>query len=135
MNVSEQIINVIDNLCQKFGIVIDWTSENIIPYLEVLCGKFIKWEIATSIFWMVFFGLLTLIPFFIARFFGKKWNEDESAYSDYEAPAIVCWVIAAICFVVFILGIGVQSYDIIEAITFPEKTIYDYISCLISANK
>ena len=135
MSISEQIINVIDNLCQKFGIVIDWTSENIIPYLEILCGKFIKWEIATSIFWMVFFGLLFLISFFVARFFGKKWDEDGSTYSDYEGPAIVSGIITAICFVVFILGIGCQSYDIIEAITFPEKTIYDYINCLISANK
>ena len=31
MTVSEQIIQVIDALCEKFGIAIDWTTQNIIP--------------------------------------------------------------------------------------------------------
>ena len=30
MTVSEQIIQVLDALCEKFGLVIDWTSENAI---------------------------------------------------------------------------------------------------------
>ena len=33
MKVSNQIIEVLEYLCQKFGIVIDWTSESILPYL------------------------------------------------------------------------------------------------------
>lgn len=33
MTVSDQIINVLDALCEKFGLVIDWTSENVVPYL------------------------------------------------------------------------------------------------------
>ena len=49
MTVSEQIIQVIDALCEKFGIVVDWTSESVIPYLEILCTKLIKYEICTSI--------------------------------------------------------------------------------------
>lgn len=33
---SEDIIKVLDNLAQKFGIAIDWTSQNAMPYLEDL---------------------------------------------------------------------------------------------------
>lgn len=132
MNVSEQIINVIDNLCQKFGIAIDWTAENIVPYLETLCGKFIKWEIATSIFWIIFWGLISVIFYFCSRFLWKKHNEDDRCYSDYEMPAITLTIITVISIIVFISNIGCQSYDIIEAITFPEKTIYDYVTNLIN---
>lgn len=42
MNVSEQIIQVIDNLAQKFGIVIDWTDENIVPIFQQLADKYIR---------------------------------------------------------------------------------------------
>lgn len=37
MTVSEQIISVLDALCEKFGIAINWTEENVIPYVEILC--------------------------------------------------------------------------------------------------
>lgn len=30
---SQEIINVLDNLGEKFGIAIDWSNENILPYL------------------------------------------------------------------------------------------------------
>lgn len=133
MNVSEQIISVIDNLCQKFGIVIDWTSENVIPYLEVLCGKFIKWEITTSIFWIAFTGLLTLVLWLVLKPLLKKANENQWCDDEVCIPAIIFAVITAICTTAFVFVIGFQSYDIIEAITFPEKTIYDYISGLINA--
>ena len=53
MTVSAQIIEVLDALCAKMGIVIDWTSENVIPYVTELAGKYITFEIATSIAWLV----------------------------------------------------------------------------------
>ena len=31
---GDEIIKVINDLCGKFGIAIDWTSSNVIPYLE-----------------------------------------------------------------------------------------------------
>lgn len=53
MNFSQEIINVLDYLCKRFGIVIDWTSENVMPYLEDLCARYIQFEIKTSIAWIV----------------------------------------------------------------------------------
>ena len=34
---SDEVIKVIDALAERFGIVIDWSSENVIPYLQQLC--------------------------------------------------------------------------------------------------
>ena len=39
MQVSDQIIQVLDALCEKFGIVINWSGENVIPYLQELIKK------------------------------------------------------------------------------------------------
>ena len=31
MEISQQVIKVLDAVCDKFGIAIDWTSNNVIP--------------------------------------------------------------------------------------------------------
>lgn len=57
---SEEIIKVLDNLAERFGVAVDWTSINVIPYLQELCSKYITYEIATSVTWLVI-GILCLI--------------------------------------------------------------------------
>ena len=41
MEISEQVIKVLDAVCDKFGIAIDWSSNNVIPYIEQLRNKII----------------------------------------------------------------------------------------------
>ena len=48
MSFSSQFIEVLDALCAKFGIVIDWTSQNVMPYLTDLATRLISYEIWTS---------------------------------------------------------------------------------------
>lgn len=57
---GSEIIKVLDALCDKVGIVIDWTSENILPQLEELSCKLVSYELWTSVFWRVMGGLLTI---------------------------------------------------------------------------
>lgn len=52
MQISKEIIEVLDYIGNKFGLAIDWSSENVMPYIEQLCSKYISWEIATSIAWI-----------------------------------------------------------------------------------
>lgn len=128
MNVSEQIINVLDNLCQKFGVAIDWGAANVLPYVQELCGRFINYEIWTSIAWMVFM-LVGSIVFWIVFASSFKGAQKECWDPDYLTSWInvISGVCAAVFSIVTILVIGVQVFDIVEAICLPEKTIYDFI--------
>ena len=108
---SKEVINILDALCEKFGIVIDWTSANVIPYLQELCGKFIKWEIATSIAWIVIGIIIAIISIIILK-------------ADLEGMELFFFVIGMAAAVVII---GTNTFDIIECCTFPEKVIYDYV--------
>lgn len=45
---SEEIIKVIDELGKRFGIVIDWSNQNIIPYLQELLKRFICYRNITA---------------------------------------------------------------------------------------
>lgn len=135
MNVSEQIINVINALCEKFGIAIDWTADNVLPYIETLCGKFIKWEIYTSIFYMVLWVILAGIVWLISIPLSKKAKKsdwDEYDATSFFATIVIC--VAVMLTIVAICNLGKQSYDIIEAVTFPEKTIYEYVTYYITSN-
>lgn len=56
---AEQIISVIDELCKKLGIAMDWSSENITPILMDLVNKYTKYIIINDVFWLCF-SVITL---------------------------------------------------------------------------
>jgi hypothetical protein len=135
MTVSEQIIQVIDALCDKFGIAVDWTGKNILPYIETLCGKLIAYEIVTSIAWIAIMILLSigsvvatkrLAPIF------KRGIEKEGNW-DCNWQIGTGFAIAGLIIInlVVVIVIGVQIMDIIKCVTFPEMYIFEYISMLI----
>ena len=73
MTVSAQIIEVLNDLCMKFGLAIDWSQENVLPYLEELAGKYITWEIATSEMWIAV-GAILLVCGLIVFATDLKWG-------------------------------------------------------------
>lgn len=136
MTVSEQIIQVIDALCEKFGIAVNWTSENVIPYLEVLCGKLVKYEICTSIAWIVIMALLSAASIVATKKLAPTFKERLEEESD----TLDCnWFIATTFAIIGLSGlnlatiivVGTQIMDIIKCATFPEMYIFEYISALL----
>ena len=64
---SEEIIKVLDDLAKRAGIAIDWTSENVIPYLIELGSKLVKYELWMSILLLVLGALALFVSFFVAE--------------------------------------------------------------------
>lgn len=120
---SDEIIKVLEYLCQKIGITIDWTNNNVFPYIEQLCEKFINWEISTSIAWIVIMCVSTIAALILAIIFSYK-----DCLDGFE------WVAFTIILVVTIAVCGCQTFDIIECKTFPEKVIYEYIQDNLNNN-
>ena len=99
---------VIDKLCEKFGVVVDKTQ----PYMEDLISRVCKYEIATSFVWIIISILMIVLAIFIIK---------HAFVEEFIVFAVVITLIAvaiAIC----------QSMDIISAIYLPEKTVIDMIS-------
>lgn len=122
MQISNEIIEVLDYLCDKFGIAIDWTNQNIMPYLEQLFTKFIAWELSTSIAYIVIFAIIAVILTVVL-----VWT----ARTDVTLNEIVC-VPIILGVITSIVGIGVQVFDIIECNVFPEKVLFDYIQTALN---
>ena len=112
MQLSDEIIKLLEYLCEKIGITIDWTSDNVFPYLQQLCEHFIKWEVGTSIGWIVMAIVAVIAGLVFVKFADMDGFE-----------LVIFWLIVVAAIVV----IGVQVFDIIECYTFPEKVIHDYI--------
>lgn len=136
MSFSQEIIDVLDYLCKKFGIAIDWTSENVMPYLKDLGARYISYEVITSVAWMAIVLSLTLIIAIPLVILHKKAKELH--YNDGYGTvvgAIVFWVLFVIMSVVSISVVSTQVFDIIECYTLPEKVILEYLKTLIESAK
>ena len=126
MTVSSEIIEVLDYLGEKFGIAIDWTSNNVLPYLQTLADKFIKWEISTSIVWIiiaifVMVGMIVLINLKGVR------EINEETYG-------MLWIPIIALIIVSFMVICIQIFDIVECNVFPEKALYDFIKVMLNKN-
>lgn len=120
MTVSNQIIAVLDAICEKFGIVIDWTASNIMPYLQDLGKRIVSYEIATSVAWIVLQVVIVVLAFHIRNKKVKPIAESDGDDYSLSGYTVVCAIITVIAFIV----ICVQAVDIVRAFTIPEITIY-----------
>lgn len=129
---SEEIIKVLDNLCEKFGIAIDWTSQNVVPYLKELVGRFINYEVVTSIFWIIVGVIAIIIPVIVIKKISKYTEKEieEDYYSDWRFYQVVTIIFGSFIVFTFLIMILFQIYDIIECYTIPEKVIFDYLNSL-----
>ena len=122
---SEEIIKILDDLGRRFGILIDWSSENILPYLQDLMSRFIKYDIAINIF-VIIFGIIFLI---ITIFAIRKIIKDKKEIQYYELldEGMPQFFIICISIIIMLYTFSTGPTKIIQDIYLPEKSIYEYI--------
>ena len=116
---SEEVIKILDALAEKFGLAIDWTSTNVLPYLQKLCGKYVTYEIATSAVWI----LIGICLLFVGIYSIKKTKQ--CMFGILTRWAIVGGIAIIFC----------QIFDIVTCITFPEKIIIKELQLVYSSLK
>ena len=128
MNVSDQIITVLDDLCRRFGIVIDWTNKTILPYLEELAEKLIVFEVKTSWFWIIFASSIAVIFWILSLIF--------AVVNGFDSDSAMFFCVVSIGLTVVAIRIsGTQIYDIITCETFPEKILLREIKELLQSSR
>lgn len=137
MQASEQVIEVLNYLCEKIGITIDWTSANIIPYLNELCERYIRYEIATSVVWIVISAVFIIALSIIGKRGFDKYIIRKKNRIPYSVEEDMYLIIAILCFIgaaSFLPVLIIQIFDIVECCTFPEKAIFEYIQYQLHQN-
>jgi hypothetical protein len=132
MTVSEQIIQVLDSLCEKFGMAIDWTGANVVPYVGTLCMKLVSYEIWTSVAEIALSIILLIIGIVLLKKYGSIIKEE----IDDDNFLMIFPVIGLLAlFIVSIVMLGININDLIKCLTFPEMYIFEYVKGLIEASK
>lgn len=138
MEVSDQIIKVLDKVSEKFGIAIDWSSKNVLPYIQQLGDRIVKYDLYESIFWLVVcvIGIIAsaiFIKLICKGYKSIKNNDKESIFfEDISGPFPTFITNILGTFIIFLLvlcviGIITNINSIIQDIVLPEKTIVEFI--------
>ena len=123
MSFSSQFIEVLDALCEKFGIAVDWTSQNVVPYLTDLAARIITYEIWTSAAWIVIAAILFLIAW--------KMTKRDCKADTFDDEWFLGWFVRILIGVFCFITIVFQGFYIIEAVALPKKTLYDFVMGLM----
>lgn len=123
MTFSEQFIEVFNFLASQIGIIIDWTSENVVPYMQDFSSRFVRYEIAKSATWIIIMIIIPLILFVLAKMATKEHSE-----ADYYSEGILmffAWIFFAIAFIASFIVISFQVFHVIKAVNIPEQLIIE----------
>jgi hypothetical protein len=137
MVISEQIIEVFDYLFEKFGIAVDWSSENVIPTIKMLCEKLTTYEICTSIvyavFWIAFCIALTVVKNkMFKKLTDKGFFNGHDGEFNYLMTSVLTYILLGSIYIVTIIVLWNQTADVIQCAVFPEMYIFEYIKPMIN---
>lgn len=130
---SGEIIKLLDDLGRRFGIAIDWSSENVLPYLQDLMSRYVNYEVMTSVVWIVV-ALVAIIGCSIGIFAVNRHANralKENPYSGWDTGKgllIGTFIILIGCFLICIIW---QTLDIVTCCTIPEKMIFEYLNYML----
>ena len=126
---NNQIVELLKELANQMGIAVDWTSQNIRPYIIDIMGRLARYEIFTSIIWILFFVIVILIASKLLKMSYKNlkdeenwaWDEEWFGYSAIVLGGVILF--ASFCIII-------QCYDIGEAIYTPELLLIEQLKSL-----
>lgn len=140
---ENEVIEVLEQISEKFGIAVDWSSKNVIPYLEELAEKVVRYKIAASVYWMLMgVMLLGTIPIWkkILRNYKVKYEKEKERamtsrfYIDTSMLDMIIPIYKTckwMCILIGILIIVLEGSVIIKCLILPESILFDVIKSLI----
>lgn len=127
---SEEIIKVLNDLGERFGIAIDWTSQNVMSYLQDLASRYMTYnnliaiiQIAISVI-LIIIGIVCIIKLI-------KWRNSKNYNDSYLSDdPLMCGLGITGASILIALAIGLiigNTMGIIQNVCMPEMIILDYM--------
>lgn len=129
MEVSEQIIKVLDYIGEKVGIAIDWTAETVMPYIKELCGRFITYNIVENIMTMIICLIFSIAIIIIGYKLFKKGLPKIFKYdiTSWEVGLVFYGIGGGVGEILTIIFFFTSLYDLIKWIILPELQFITFI--------
>lgn len=131
MTVSQQIIEVLDALCEKFGVAIDWANANVMPQVTDLMQRVVLYRIVISTIKLILPVICIIFYFWGLCKFIYKCRHNMCGLDDTEFYGVLVFLGGIAC--LFAIGFLVEYINtIITCIILPEKAIYDMLTSMVS---
>lgn len=146
---SNQIIEILNEVCNKLGIAVDWTSENVLPQVKIVCEKYIRYIIVQKSIMCgwgflfvcigIVYGIILLKQYRRCKTTGKKnflfgyfknWNSDKSI--EFQPNIYILNIVIIVIAIVGIILFGVGLSALIKCIIAPEMVVIEYLKNMIS---
>ena len=142
---GEEVIKVLKHLGDQFGVAINWSSANIMPYLNDLMSRMVKYGIYINIYYIfytifiiAFLIVISVILYKVSCKMTIKSDKDKDYTILAEGLTTGFIVSLATTVIVTIVGIAYISNHIatiIELNTVPEKYVIEMIQDKINDSK
>lgn len=135
MQFDKQIINIINDLCEKFGIAIDWTGANVVPQLMELYERLVHYHILMKSIWCAVSAVVVILAIFFIKHIYNAWKKQtdscwiKNCYNgvclteDANAAICISVIIGLIMFVVFLFN----GMSLLKWIFIPEVQTFEFI--------
>lgn len=132
---SDEVIKVLDVLAERFGIVIDWSSETVLPYLKDVGHRFINYTTTMSVLNILLCIIIIFAVLKIIKEINKRPQLGVAYYgTDYEEPfhRIGLYTVCVLLIIGMIAAIVNKVGIIATCMTLPEKL---FVKELLSLTK
>lgn len=134
---GNEVIKVLNHLGDQFGVAIDWSSANVMPYLNDLMTRMIKYGIYINIYHIIYaifitavFIIVTIVLYEIACKMILRSEENEEHINSAKILSTAFAISLVTTVIVALIEIGNIKdciADIIELNTVPEKYVIEII--------
>lgn len=133
---TNEIIKLLDELAKRFGIAIDWTSENVMPYLEDLFGRFITYNIVVDVFWIfVAFAVICFDVWFVKKTYQMYKEDGNNIFFEtfsFGRDVTYLWIATVIAVIVgslisIIVGL-IALLEVPKLVFIPEVFMIDWLN-------
>ena len=145
MTFSEQFKDIFNMLCEKIGVAIDWTQDNIVPYVMELCKRFVIFNIVEEALWLVSGIAAVVVIGFLFKAVFKDYKKSADTrddtfwwywYSDCISPKVGTIFVFVTGGAMLLFGLIIIPCSILELLKWaivPEVQIIKEITSFVSA--
>lgn len=132
---SDEIIKVLDAIGDKFGIMIDWTQQNVQSYIQDLCQRVTQYKLTTNIVGLVItifllsIGIIWLI-YTINTTTGYK-NRYSLSDDDKFKRQIICFIASPIMILIGLIVTITLVDNICMCLFIPEKILINELQSIL----
>ena len=139
---SIEMANCLKELSEQTGLAIDWSTENLAPYLAKLYERIVQWLIMEKIIGIGIAAGVTILCLIIFAFMVKRYKKEQADnskngwfYSYYDegvgATAVVLGVFLLSTIIICVIISGYYAIEIVKLNTVPEASVLKYIQSIL----